>query len=66
MKRNIYINFTDLSEETQQEIMEIARQNVIEEDEDEIRENYDDDMFEQIVSERAEREIYNINYVFNV
>jgi hypothetical protein len=46
--------------------MEIARQNVIEEDEDEIRENYDDDMFEQIVSERAEREIYNINYVFNV
>ena len=66
MKRDIYINFTDLNEETQQEIMDIAKDNVLEEDKEEIIDMYGEDRLEQIVSERAERELYNMNFTFNV
>lgn len=66
MKRWFYLNFTDLSEETQEEIMDIARQNVLEEDKEEIIEMYGEDRLEEIVRERAERELYNMDFVFNV
>lgn len=66
MKRQIYLNFSDLSEETQEEIISIAKDNVLEEDEEEIIEMYGKDRLDEIVRERAERELYRMDFVFNV
>ena len=66
MKRDIYLSFSDLSEETQNEIMKIAKNNVLEEDREEMIEEFGEDMLETVVAERAERELYNIDFVFNV
>ena len=66
MKRDIYLNFGDLSTEIQEEIMNIAKENVLEEDKDEIIEDFGEEMLDQIATERAERELYNMNFIFNV
>ena len=66
MKRTIYLNFNDLSAEMQEEIMSIAKENVLEEDRDEIIEDFGEERLEEIATERAERELYNINFIFNV
>ena len=65
MKRTIYLNFSDLTEEAREEIMSIAKHNVLESDKEDIIEEYGKDMLETIVSERAERELNNINFIFN-
>ena len=66
MKRRIYLNFSDLNEETQQEIMNIAKDNVLEEDKEEIIEMYGKNRLDEIATERAERELYRMDFVFNV
>lgn len=65
MQRTIYLNFSDLTEEAREEIMCIAKNNVLESDKEDIIEEYGEDMLETIVSERAERELNNINFIFN-
>ena len=65
MQRTIYLNFSDLTEEAREEIMGIAKNNVLESDKEGIIEEYGEDMLETIVSERAERELDNINFIFN-
>ena len=65
MQKTIYLNFSDLTEEAREEIMSIAKSNVLETDKDDIVEEYGEDMLETIVSERAERELNNINFIFN-
>ena len=67
MARTVYINFQDLKEETQNEILEMAQEE-IREDENlmaEIKEMYPDSI-DEIVAERAERRLYQFDYVFNV
>ena len=65
MQRTIYLNFSDLTEEAREEIISIAKNNVLESDKEDIIEEYGEDMLETIVSERAERELNNINFIFN-
>lgn len=66
MQRTIYLNFSDLTEEAREKIMSIAEGNVLETDREDIIKEYGEDMLETIVSERAERELNNINFIFNV
>ncbi len=67
MNKTIYLNFNDLNEEAQESILSAACQ-VIENDESQMNEIIE--MFgsrsEEIIRERAEREMYNFNYVFNI
>jgi len=66
MQRRIYLNFSDLTMDTQGLIMRIARDNVLEKDKEEIIEIYGEDRLDEIIGERAERELYNIDFIFNV
>jgi hypothetical protein len=68
MQRFITIGFDDLKESVQGNIMEIARNNVIQMNGAKIREDCggDEDAFNVAVNEYAERELYNIKFVFNV
>lgn len=66
MKRDIYLNFEDLSEKVKEEIINIARENILEEDGEEIIRDFGENMLDTIVSERVERELYNMNFIFNV
>lgn len=62
----IYINFSDLNENTQNELFEIAKENVEKEQGKEILEEYPKSMYDQILWEKAERELYSLNVVFNI
>lgn len=68
MARTIYLNFSDLSEETQQEITSIAEEDIRndEAEMEDIIDMYGEKRIDEIVSERAERKINEYNYVFNV
>lgn len=63
----IYINFGDLNEEKQNEILQLAIEE-IENDEEQIKEinNIWPDNVDEIVRERAERALYSFDYIFNV
>lgn len=66
--RDIYINFSDLNEEAQNYILEMAADE-IRQDADQIREiisTYGRASLDEIIRERAERNIYEYNYIFNV
>lgn len=67
MARTIYLNFNDLNEETQQTLLRNAEED-IRNDKDEmsdIEEMYPDRV-DEIVAERAERKLYEYDYVFNI
>jgi hypothetical protein len=66
MERDIYLNFSDLSEDAKDRILAIARENIIAEEGDDIREEFGEDMFDTVVAEKAEEELYNMNFIFNV
>lgn len=66
MQKRVYINFSDLKEEIQQEILNIAKDNVLESEREEIIEEYGESRLDEIASEKAERELYNLDFVFNV
>lgn len=63
----IYINFGDLNEEKQNEILQLAIEE-IENDEEQMKEINDiwPDNVDEIVRERAERALYSFDYIFNV
>lgn len=68
MRGNYYLNFNDLSEEAQQELIQEAK--------DDLEETQKSELealarglgipYEQLLHEQAERHIYSFNYVFNV
>ena len=67
MPRTIYINFSDLNQETQDEILALAEEE-IRNDKGEMREIKDmyPDKVDGVIRERAEWKLYQFNYVFNV
>lgn len=62
----IYINFSDLNENTQYELLEIAKEIVEKEQGKQILEEYPKSMYDQILWEKAESELYSLNVVFNI
>lgn len=61
----VYINFSNLNEESQNELMEVAKSRIDKEElEKECEENWWN--FEQVLNERAEKELYNLDIVFNI
>ena len=64
----IYLNFTDLSEETQNRLLENSKKDVEQKLGDEIRkyvrENYTS--FETMIEEEAIRNLYSYTFVFNI
>ena len=64
----IYLNFTDLSEETQNRLLEDSKKDVERKFGDEIRkyvkENYTS--FEMMIEEEAIRNLYSYTFVFNI
>lgn len=67
MQRTIYLTFSDLNDDAQTEVMSIAENNIREDDEQmaEIK-AMNPDMVDEIVRERAERELYGMEFIFNV
>ena len=67
-KAMIYLNFTDLSEETQNRLLEDSKKEVERKFGDDIRkyvkENYIS--FETIIEEEAIRNLYSYTFVFNI
>mgnify|MGYP000894293486 FL=1 len=69
MKGYYYLNFSDLSEEAQEQLLRDAIEDLIEEEGlENLREeasvmNIDFDTF---IRERAERHMYSFNFVFNI
>ena len=67
MARTIYLNFGDLNEESQQEILDMAKEDIIDDDgEMEIICEMYPGREDEIVAERVERKIREYDYVFNV
>lgn len=68
MKRTYYLNFSDLSAEAQAELLRTAEQDIRNDNEEmnDIRDMYGESRIDEIVSERAERAIYQYDFVFNV
>lgn len=68
LKAMIYLNFTDLSEETQNRLLENSKKDVEQKLGDEIRkyvrENYTS--FETMIEEEAIRNLYSYTFVFNI
>ena len=64
----VYLNFTDLSEEAQNRLLEISKKDVERKFGDAIRkyvrENYTS--FETMIEEEAIRNLYTYKYVFNI
>ena len=64
----IYLNFTDLSEEAQNRLLENSKKDVEEKFSDDIRKyvrkNYT--CFETMITEEAQRNLYSYTYVFNI
>lgn len=60
-----YLNFSDLSEEAQQQLFEDAKADL---DQDELKEEAEqmNISFDTLLGERAQQHIYTFNYVFNV
>ena len=67
MARTVYLNFNDLKGETQLEIQSMAEEEIRNDEEEmaDIKEMYPDRV-DEIVTERAERRLYQFDYVFNV
>lgn len=67
MQRTIYLTFSDLNDDAQTEVMSIAENNIREDDEQmaEIKAMCPD-MVDEIVRDRAERELYRMEFIFNV
>ena len=67
MARTVYLNFRDLKEETQLEIQSMAEEEIRNDEEEmaDIKEMYPDRV-DEIITERAERILYQFDYVFNV
>ena len=67
MARTIYLNFGDLNEESQQEILDMAKEDIMDDDGEmeTICEMYAG-REEEIIRERAERKIHEYDYVFNI
>ena len=63
--KTIYLNFSDLTEEIQIEILEIAKDKI---DSDELRQEAKDMNidYDTLLHERAERELYSLNFSFSV
>lgn len=66
--KDIYLNFTDLSEETQEYIKDLAIEEIKNDagTMEEIKNSFDAEMIEEIINERAESLISQFNYIFNV
>ena len=68
LKAMIYLNFTDLSEETQNRLLEDSKKDVERKFGDDIRkyvkENYIS--FETMIEEEAIRNLYSYTFVFNI
>ena len=68
LKAMIYLNFTDLSEETQNRLLENSKKDVEQKFGDDIRkyvkENYTS--FETMIEEEAIRNLYSYTFVFNI
>ena len=64
----IYLNFTDLSEEAQNRLLENSKKDVEQQFGDDIRkyvkENYT--CFETMIEEEAIRNLYSYQYIFNI
>jgi len=64
----VYLNFTDLSEEAQNRLLENSKKDVERKFADSIRkyvnENYG--CFETIIEEEAMRNLYSYTYIFNI
>ncbi|WP_165733692.1 hypothetical protein [Polaribacter sp. 20A6] len=64
----IYLNFTGLSEEAQNRLLENSKKDVEEKFGDDIRKyvrkNYT--CFETMITEEAQRNLYSYTYVFNI
>lgn len=64
----VYLNFTDLSEEAQNRLLETSKEDVKRKFGDSIRkyvkENYGN--FETMIEEEALRNLYSYTYVFNI
>ena len=65
MKGYYYLTFSDLNEEAQQTMLDIAREDL---DSKELRREakYMNMDYEQLLQEKAESHIYTFNFVFNV
>lgn len=66
--KTIYLNFQNLTEETKDQILADAINAIYNNKEEinEIEKTYGKNHVNEIVRERAEANIYNYNYVFNV
>ena len=67
MAKHIKLNFTDLNEETQQTLMQLAESEVLHDADalNDIKAMFPDDI-SQGVREYAERKLYEFEYEFNV
>ena len=67
-KAMVYLNFTDLSEETQNRLLEISKKDVERKFGEDIRkyvrENYT--CFETMIEEEALRNLYSYKFIFNI
>lgn len=69
MKGYYYLNFSNLNEETQQQILRDAKDDLIEEYGEETLQKEADDMnidIDTYLIERAERHMYSFDFVFNL
>ena len=66
MNRTIYINFTDLNDETREDILSLAVEDIRKSELKEIVKTYGKERADEIITERAERKIYEYDYIFNV
>lgn len=64
----IYLNYNDLSIDTQLRIMDKAIEDIKNDfsQMEDIRDEYSEDMIETAIREEAERKLYEYDYVFNV
>ena len=64
----VYLNFTDLSEETQNRLLETSKEDVQRKFGEAIRKyvNENHTCFETMIEEEALRNLYSYKYVFNI
>ena len=64
----VYLNFTDLSEEAQNRLLETSKEDVKRKFGDSIRKYVDENYgcFETMIEEEAMRNLYSYTYVFNI
>lgn len=68
MDKKIYLNFNDLCEETKEDILRKAEEDIRNDESEmaDIIDMYGEDCADEIVSERAERKLYEYDFIFNV